>query len=44
MSRIQVELRYNRFKEGQEDVNDDARLGRPNTSTTYESIEAMKNI
>ena len=36
---------YKRFKDGQEDVNDDAR--RPdclNTSTTNENIEAVKKI
>ena len=44
MSRTQVQLYYNRFKEGREDVNDDARPGRPNTSTTDENIEAVKKI
>ena len=39
MSRTQVQLWYNQFKEGREDVNDDAR---PGTSTTDESIEAAK--
>lgn len=38
MSRTQVQLWYNRFKEGREDVNDDARPGRPSTSTTDENI------
>ena len=38
MARTQVQLRYNRFKEGREDVNDDARPGRPSTSTTDENI------
>ena len=42
MSRTQVQLRYNRFKEGQEDVNDNARPNRPSTSTTDENIEAVK--
>ena len=37
MSRIQVQLRYSRFKEGREDVNDDGRPGRPSTSTTDEN-------
>ena len=41
-SGTQVQLWYNRFKEGREDVKDDARSGRPNTSTTDENIEAMK--
>ena len=40
----QVQLWYNRFKEGREDVNDDARHGRPSTSTTDENIEAMKKL
>ena len=35
---------YNRFKEGREDVNDDARPGRPSTSTTDENIEAVKEM
>ena len=35
MSRMQVQLWYNRFKEGREDVNDDARPGRPSTPTTF---------
>ena len=44
MSRTQVQLQYNRFKEGQEDVNDEARPGRPSTSTTDENTEAVKKI
>ena len=44
MSRTQIQLWYNRFKEDQEDVNDNARPSRPNTSTTDESIEAVKKI
>ena len=32
------------FKEGREDVNDDARTGRPSKSTTDEDIEAVKKI
>ena len=44
MSRIQVQLWYNRFKEGREDVNDDARPGRLRTSTTEENIEAVKKM
>ena len=39
-----VQLWYNRFKEGREDVNDFTRLGRPNTSTTDDNIEAVKKI
>ena len=35
---------YNRFKEGRENVKDDARPGRPSTSTTDENIEAAKKM
>ena len=35
---------YNRFKEGRENVKDDARPGRPSTSTTGENIEAVKKM
>ena len=47
MSRTQVHLCYNRFKEGREDVNDDAdyaHYGRPNTSRTDKNMEAVKKI
>ena len=44
MSRTQVQLQYKRFKEGREGVNDDACAGRPNTSTTNETIEAVKKM
>ena len=44
MSTTQVQLWYNRFKEGREDVNDDNRPGRPSTSTTVENIKAVKKI
>ena len=37
-------MRYNRFKDGREDVNDDSRPDRPCTSTTSENIEAMKKM
>ena len=40
MSRPQVQLSYNRFKEGREDVNDDI----PSTSTTGENIKAVKEM
>ena len=40
----QVQLYYNCFKEDREDVNDDARPGRPRTSTTNENIEAVKKM
>ena len=35
---------YNRFKKGREDVNDDARPDCRSTSTTDESIEAVKKM
>ena len=35
---------YKLFTEGREEVNDDARPGRPSTSTTNENIEAVKKI
>ena len=44
MSRTQVQLQYNRCNEGREDVNGDARPGRPSTSTTDENIEAGKKM
>ena len=44
MSRTQVQLFYNRFKEEREDVNADARPGRSITSTTDENIEAVKDM
>ena len=44
ISRTQVQLWYNRSKEGREDVNDYAHPGRPNTSTTDENIEAVKKM
>ena len=44
ISRTQVQLWYNLFKEGREDVNDDVRPGRPSTSTTDDNIEAVKKI
>ena len=39
MSRKQVQLWYNRFKEGREDVNDNACPSRSSTATTDENIE-----
>ena len=42
MSRTQVQLWYNRFKEGREDVKD--HTGHPSTSTTNENTEARKKI
>ena len=44
ISRTQVQLWYNRFKEGRENVNDDFRPGRPSTSTIDENIEAVKKM
>ena len=44
MSRTQAQLWYNRFREGREDVNGDARPGRPSTSTTDDNIEAVKKM
>ena len=44
MSRIQVQLWYNRYKEGLEDINDDARSGHPSTSITDVNFEAVKEI
>ena len=44
MSRTQVQLWYNWFKEGRECVNDDARPGRLSTSTTDENIEKVKKM
>ena len=41
MSRTQVQLQYNRFKE---DVKDYARLGCPSTSITDENNVAVKNM
>ena len=35
---------YKLFTEGREEVNDDARTGRPSTSTTNENTEAVKKI
>ena len=37
-------VRYNRLKEGREDVNDDARSGLPSTSTTDENVEVVKKM
>ena len=44
MRRTQVQLWYNRFKKGREDVNDDARPDCRSTSTTDESSETVKKI
>ena len=44
MSRTQVQLWFNRFKEGREDINGVAHPKRSSTSTTDENIEAVKKI
>ena len=44
MSGTHVQLWYNRFKEGREEVNDDSSPGRSSTSTTDENIEAVKEM
>ena len=44
MSRTVVQLYCNRFKEGREDVNDNARPGRQSTSTTDKNIETVKKM
>ena len=44
MSRTQVQLWRNRFKEDRVDVKDDNRTGRPSTSITHENIEAVKKM
>ena len=44
MSRTHVQLWCNRFKQGREDVNDDARPGRPSTLIIDENIEAVKEM
>ena len=44
MTRAQVQLWHNRFKNGREDVNVDAHPGRPSTSTTDENIETVIKI
>lgn len=35
---------YKRFQEGREDIEDDARSGRPSTSTSDENVEKVKEI
>ena len=44
MSRTQVQLWYNQFREDFEYFNNDARFGRPSTSITDENIEAVKKM
>ncbi|XP_023572468.1 putative uncharacterized protein FLJ37770 isoform X2 [Octodon degus] len=44
MSRARVFDWHKRFKEGREDVRDDARSGRPVTHRTHENIQKVKNL
>ena len=44
MSRTQVQLGHNRFKEGRESVNDDAHPCSPSTYTTAENVNAVKKM
>ena len=44
MSRTQYQFWCNRFKEGREDVSDDARTDRPSVSTTDKNIEGVKKM
>ena len=45
MNRTQAQLWYNWFKEGREDVNDDARSGHLSMSTTEDNnIQSVKKI
>ena len=44
MSTTQLQLLYNRFKVGQDDVSNAARPGRPSTSTTDANYGAVKKM
>ncbi|KAM0734093.1 Protein GVQW3 [Formica fusca] len=44
MSQPRVYEWYKRFQEGREDIEDDARSGRPSTSTSHENVEKVKEI
>ena len=44
MSRTQVQLWYNQFEDGWEDVNDDVRPGRPSKSTNVKNDKAVKQM
>ena len=44
VSRTRVQLWYNWFKEGREDVSYNTCTGRPSTRTTDENIKAVKKI
>ena len=42
MSRANVYRRYARFRDGREDVTDNARIGRPSTARTDENVESVR--
>ena len=44
MSRANVYRRYARFRDGREDVKDDARSGRPSTARTDENVESVRRL
>ena len=44
ISRAQSQLQYNRFKEGQEDDNDNASSDGPSMPTNDDNIEAVKKM
>ena len=44
MSKTRVYEWYKRFQDGREDVEDDERPGRPNTSTTDVTVEKVKEM
>ena len=44
MSRARVFDWHRRFKEGGNDIHDDARSGRPVTHGTHENIERVRNL
>jgi len=44
MSRANVYWWYARFRDGREDVKDDARSGRPSTGRTDENVESVRRL
>ena len=44
MSRTQVYTWFTRFKNGRDDLNDDARPGRPEASNRAELVEKVREI
>ena len=44
MSRANVYRWYARFRDGREDVKDDARSGRPSTTRTDENVESVRRL